>query len=72
MNPAPGPLNGLFGRRPELRSCETSIVEAFETLRRCFEREGRVYLCGNGGSGADCEHWAGELLKGFRAKRSPR
>jgi len=28
-----------------------------------------VYLCGNGGSAADCEHWAGELLKGFESKR---
>ena len=28
-------------------------------------------LCGNGGSAADCEHIAGELLKGFLMKRTP-
>ena len=28
-------------------------------------------LCGNGGSCADCEHIAGELLKGFLLKREP-
>ena len=28
-----------------------------------------MLLCGNGGSAADAEHWAGELLKGFVQKR---
>jgi len=31
---------------------------------------GKLLLCGNGGSGTDAEHWAGELLKGFASKRS--
>jgi len=26
-------------------------------------------LCGNGGSAADCEHWSGEMLKGFEGDR---
>jgi len=28
-----------------------------------------VLVCGNGGSAADAEHWAGELLKGFTSNR---
>ncbi|GAG34888.1 unnamed protein product, partial [marine sediment metagenome] len=30
---------------------------------------GTLLLCGNGGSASDAEHWAGELLKGFRRNR---
>ena len=28
-----------------------------------------MLICGNGGSAADAEHWAAELLKGFYSKR---
>jgi D-sedoheptulose 7-phosphate isomerase len=38
-------------------------------MRDCFRRGGKILLCGNGGSAADAEHWAGELLKGFVHKR---
>ena len=37
----------------------------------CHNRGGKVLLVGNGGSAADCEHIAGELLKGFLLKREP-
>lgn len=65
-------LAALLARRPELVACSAEIRAAYETLRICFRRGGRIYLCGNGGSAADCEHWAGELLKGFYSKRSVR
>ncbi len=48
------------------------MAAAFQVLTSCLRRGRRVYLCGNGGSAADCEHWAGELLKGFYARRPPR
>lgn len=38
-------------------------------LCRCFESGGKLLLCGNGGSAADCGHIAGELIKGFLLKR---
>lgn len=31
--------------------------------------QGTLLLCGNGGSAADADHWAGELLKGFASRR---
>ena len=34
-----------------------------------FKNGAKVLICGNGGSAADADHWAGELLKGFRKKR---
>ena len=62
-------LNQLLQRRPELAGCEFEIQKSFEILRDCFRRGGKLLLCGNGGSAADAEHWAGELLKGFALQR---
>lgn len=65
-------LAALLARRPELADCEDDIRSAYAVLRDCLRRGNRIYLCGNGGSAADCEHWAGELLKGFYSKRPAR
>jgi D-sedoheptulose 7-phosphate isomerase len=58
-------LIALLQRRPELADASQSITPAFEVLRKCFRSGGKILLCGNGGSAADADHWAGELLKGF-------
>ncbi|MDI1319003.1 MAG: SIS domain-containing protein [bacterium] len=58
-------LDKLIRRLPELAVCEASIAEAYAALHTCFKAGGKVLLCGNGGSAADADHWAGELLKGF-------
>jgi D-sedoheptulose 7-phosphate isomerase len=60
----------LFARRPELESCHDDINKVFLALRDSLRQGGKLLLCGNGGSGADAEHWAGELLKGFVSKRA--
>lgn len=65
-------LSALLTRRPELAPCAGDIRAVHDLLATCFRRDGRVYLCGNGGSAADCEHWAGELLKGFYSRRPVR
>ena len=62
-------LIDLLHRRPELAGSEKTIVQAYETLRTCFRSGGKLLLCGNGGSAADADHWAGELLKSFCAER---
>lgn len=61
----------LLERRTELAPCMPSIRDAYAQLRNCFSSGNRLYLCGNGGSAADAEHWAGELLKGFYLRRNP-
>jgi D-sedoheptulose 7-phosphate isomerase len=58
-------LTNLLARRPELAGAVPSIQQAYTVLRLCFRSGGKVLLCGNGGSAADADHWAGELLKGF-------
>ena len=62
-------LEEMMERYPELESCREDIVKAKETLIACFQRGGKLLLCGNGGSCADCDHIVGELMKGFRSQR---
>ena len=56
-------LKELVTRYGALACVENDVRAAYEALYDCFSAGGRVYLCGNGGSAADCEHMAGELLK---------
>jgi D-sedoheptulose 7-phosphate isomerase len=56
---------------PQLEPCGEDIQLAFESLVSCFSCGGKLLLAGNGGSAADCGHWAGELLKSFRNPRKP-
>ena len=62
-------LNELIERYPSLKVCKGDIEKAISLLTDCYERGGKLLLCGNGGSCADCEHIAGELMKGFMNKR---
>ena len=62
-------LTELMERYPALADSEKDIVAVYEILQKCFANGNRLYLCGNGGSAADCEHIAGELLKSFKKCR---
>jgi D-sedoheptulose 7-phosphate isomerase len=62
-------LQNLVQRAPRLESILPQITEVYQVLVTCFRDGHKLLLCGNGGSAADCEHWAGELLKGFAQKR---
>lgn len=63
-------LEALFNRHAELSVCQASIQTTFDLLRNCFSQGGKLLVCGNGGSAADSEHIVGELMKGYRSKRS--
>ena len=62
-------IENLLERRPELETCKSDILAACELLLNCFREGHQVLLCGNGGSAADCEHIAGELVKRFSRPR---
>lgn len=62
-------LNELLARYPVLNEIKDDIVKASEEIIKCYENGGKVLLCGNGGSSADCDHIVGELMKGFLKKR---
>jgi D-sedoheptulose 7-phosphate isomerase len=56
----------LVERYPALLVCKESILSAYQLLETCFSTGHKLLLCGNGGSCADSEHIAGELMKGFK------
>ena len=62
-------FNELLERYPSLEVCGEDIYKAYEIMAECLENGGKLLCCGNGGSAADCDHFAGELLKGFLKKR---
>ena len=62
-------ITELLERYPNLIFCKADILRAKEALIRCYEKQGKLLLCGNGGSAADCDHIVGELMKGFLLKR---
>lgn len=45
--------------------------QAADIIINAFQQGGKLLLCGNGGSAADCGHIAGELCKGFLLPRPP-
>lgn len=63
-------LEELGVRYPALVGRLDDIKKAFVVLDECYQKDGRVYICGNGGSASDSEHIAGELLKCFKKKRA--
>lgn len=62
-------VNAFFERHPDLLPLKDQILEACHTLITVFQNGNKLLLCGNGGSCADCDHIAGEFLKGFLLKR---
>ena len=61
--------NELLTRYPTLATCGKQIGDAVCAIIACYEAGGKVLLCGNGGSCADCDHIVGELAKGFLKRR---
>ena len=62
-------IDTLLDSYPDLKVCQESLMRALETMRNTYQQGGKILLCGNGGSGADCEHIVGELMKGFISRR---
>ena len=59
-------LNALLANDAALKSIE----QAADLLIDVFERKGRVYSCGNGGSMCDAMHFAEELTGRYRLDRA--
>ena len=68
-NPAREALEELLERYPALKKASEELEKCYFLLCECFRKDGILYLCGNGGSAADAEHIAGELMKGFLSLR---
>ena len=63
-------LDLLIDRYPQLLNCKEDIEKAYLILEECYENDHKLLIAGNGGSAADSEHIAGELMKRFKIQRS--
>lgn len=62
-------LTELVKRYPQLEPLSGTLDDAVNLMQKTYLQGGKILLCGNGGSCADCDHIVGELMKGFRSLR---
>ncbi len=51
--------------------CVLAIDQSVQIISECFRNEGKLLLCGNGGSASDAQHIAAELSGRFYMDRAP-
>ena len=49
-------------KRQVAQHCLPSVLAAADLIVQTFRNGGKVLLCGNGGSAADCQHMAAEFV----------
>ncbi len=49
-------------KRSMIEACTGDILKAVDAIIRAYNNKGKVLLCGNGGSAADAQHIAAELV----------
>ena len=59
----------LYDNYKELEEIKDIIEEAITTLINSYNNNGKILVCGNGGSSSDSAHITGELMKDFMFKR---
>lgn len=62
-------IENVVRRYPALGPCSGAIRKAGEVLVECYRNQGKLLVCGNGGSASDADHIVGELMKSFSKKR---
>lgn len=59
----------LMVRYPQLECIRQEVIDAYLLMEECYENGGKLLIAGNGGSAADSEHIAAELMKRFKILR---
>ena len=62
-------LKELINRYPSLQNISSEIWAVYEILVNMYKKNGKLYICGNGGSATDAIHIVGELMKSFNLRR---
>jgi len=55
-------LASIEVKRHVLENCLPQILAAADLITEAFRATGKLLLCGNGGSAADCQHMAAEFV----------
>lgn len=58
-------IDKLIERYPKLFNCRLAIENSIEIIKECYINNGKLLICGNGGSASDSLHIVGELMKSF-------
>lgn len=59
----------LVKRYPLLATVQDSIIAGYKLMEESYSNGHKLLIAGNGGSAADSEHIAGELMKRFKTPR---
>lgn len=62
-------VDNLFVHYPILEPLTDKINTFYTEFQKIFSNNNTLFVCGNGGSCSDAEHFIGELGKGFLSKR---
>ena len=62
-------IDDTIARYPALAACRADMENAYLLLKETYENGHQLLVAGNGGSAADSEHIAGELMKKFKLDR---
>ena len=46
-------LDAMVARRPDLEKCAAALISLYEALAAAYDGDGKLIVCGNGGSHAD-------------------
>jgi len=65
------PIDDHIELAERIRELLPEVERVAEAMITVYERGGRVYAFGNGGSAADAQHLSGELLGRFKRERRP-
>ena len=64
-------INSHFDMSEDMLSKAGLIEEAADKIIASIKNGGTLYICGNGGSAADSQHFAAELIGRFLMEREP-
>jgi D-sedoheptulose 7-phosphate isomerase len=62
-------VDELVARSPRLEAVREAVEAAIEAAARTLREDGKLLVCGNGGSASDAAHLVADLMKGFRSRR---
>jgi D-sedoheptulose 7-phosphate isomerase len=61
----------LAAKEQFLKECGNQLVEAAKTIGQCVRQGGKLLIMGNGGSAADAQHMAAEMVGRMLKERRP-
>lgn len=62
-------LESIAAKQDSMAELSPAVAAAAECIVTCLMNEGKVLACGNGGSAADAQHFAAEMVGRFEKER---